>query len=193
MMFDRLKKWVASPYQQRPDVVLEFADARFGRVRVVGAWFPRAVTVTGPGRTAAGPWTAVVEDGGISQVVSHAVVPPRILVSDRAKVRLRLDDQPAAFDPGRRAMRRATYDGRATLGGREYLLRQRCFRRATLVRDGTTVAHLHRGGKGELPVQVTQWAPVAEQFDFLAAVVLGGTLGVGAPGFVTNLLNELMP
>ena len=193
MVFDRVKKWVRTPYAPRADVTLSLADPRFGQVRVVAAWFPRTVTVTGPGRTAAGPWTAVVDDESIHQVLSHAVVPPRILASNRDKVRLRFDGQPAPFDPGRRAMRRATFNGRATLAGRDYVLRQVWFRRATLRRDGTTVAHLHRGAKGEAPVQVTQWEPAAEQLDFLAAILLGATLGVGARGVVTHLLDALTP
>ncbi|WP_018348296.1 hypothetical protein [Longispora albida] len=174
-----------------PDVRLVVSGAPFGQVTVEGSWFPRTVTFTGPGTHPGGaPWTAVVTDHGVTKVLGWTVAPPAVLAAGRTDVSLSLDGQPAQVDPGRRAMRRATYNARATLAGRRYELRQVWFSRASLLRDGEPVARLVSAGQPS-PVNVAEWYQGAEPFDLLAAAVLGCSFGVGSPGFLSRLAEEI--
>jgi hypothetical protein len=193
-VFDKLRKtFMASDLPTEP-VVIRTPHGGFGTVTVVGEWFPRVVTVTGP-------WEAVVTldtreepsiadtvfSIGLSRQMAKRVPPPRVEPPHRRGVHLEVDGQPAPLDCGRRAMRRNTFDARATVAGREYLLRQEKRWRARLERDGQPVSRLSTTDGGQ--TVDTVHLPGADAIDVTMAVALGMTIGVGAPGFVRNLVD----
>lgn len=170
-------------------VVVQVPDARFGTFTVTGQWDPRVVTVTGAWPTTLTLSASTSLPDALKRRLIWHVPPPRITPLTRDAVRLLVDGQPAPLDCGRRAMRRATYDVRATVFGREYVLRHRRRWRARLERGGQPVAQLSTSDHGRTMSAV--YRPTADIADAAVGVALGMTLGVGAPGFVRNLLSNL--
>jgi hypothetical protein len=188
-VFDKLRKAVVGGDVPTEPVVVRIQDG-FGTFMVTGAWDPRVVTV-------AGPWQATVTlsaplqlPDALKRRLVWLVRPPRIVPNDRHAVTLTIDGQPAPLDCGRRAMRRATFDVRATVAGREYLLRHEGRWRARLERDGQTVSRLSTTDSGETVRAAYQ--PGADVVDATMGVALGLVLGVGAPGFLRNLLSAVL-
>jgi hypothetical protein len=185
-VFDKLRKAVMGAAPPTEPVVVLVEDARFGTITVTGAWDPRVVTVTGP-------WASTMMLSAPSQLrelLRRRLVwltrPPRIVPVDRHAVVLTVDGQAAPLDCGRRAMRRATFDVRATVSGREYWLHHEGRWRARLTRDGQHVSWLSTPDAG---VTVhADYPPAADVVDATVGVALGLVLGVGAPGFWRNLL-----
>lgn len=194
LVFDKMRKaFMASDLPTEP-VVTHVPQGGFGTVTVVGAWYPRVVTVTGP-------WQATVSldtreepsvgdtafSIGLSRQIAKRIPPPRIEPPHRHGVNLRVDGHPAPLDCGRRAMRRATYNVRTTVAGREYLLRQKKRWHAGLERDGRPVSTLSTSDRGRTVHAVH--LPGADAIDVTMGVALGMTMGVGAPGFMRNLVD----
>lgn len=170
-------------------VVVRLPDRRFGVFTVTGQWDPRVVTVTGPWRTVLTLSAATSLPDAVKRRLIWFVPPPRITPVTRDAVQLLVDGQAAPLDCGRRAMRRATYTARATIGGRDYALVHERRWRARLERDGRPVARLSTSDGGQTMSAVYQ--STADVADASVAVALGLTLGVGAPGFLRNLLANL--
>lgn len=173
-------------------VVVRTSHGGFGTVTVVGEWYPRVVTVTGPWAsritldTREEPSIAdTALSIGLSRQIAKQFPPPRVEPPHRHGVNLRIDGRPAPLDCGRRAMRRATYNARASVAGREYVLRQEKRWRALLERDGRPVTTLTTRDRGQ--TVDTVHLPGADAVDVTMAVALGTTMGVGAPGFLRNL------
>jgi hypothetical protein len=184
-VFDKLRKAVVGEDLPTQPVVVRIQDPRFGVFTVTGAWDPRVVTVTGP-------WQATVTLSAplqLPDVLKRRLVwlvrPPRIAPIDRHAVALTVDGQPMPLDCGRRAMRRATFDVRATVVGREYRLRHEGRWRARLERNGQRVSALSTSDGGATLRAAHE--PGADVVDATVGVALGLVLGVGAPGFVRNL------
>ena len=70
--------------------------------------------------------------------------------NDWRAIALTVDGQAAPLDGGRRAMRRVTLDVRATVVGRDYLLRHDGRWRARLMRDRQQVSRLSTPDGGAL-------------------------------------------
>lgn len=188
-MFDKLRKAVTGADLPTEPVELRMPDTRFGTYIVTGQWDPRVVTVTGP-------WQATLTLSAVAKLpdalkrrLVWLVPPPRITPTTRDAVRLTVDGQPAPLDCGRRALRRATYDVRATVAGREYLLRHTGRRHARLDRGGQPVARLSTVEPGR--TMAATYEPAADAADATVAIGLGLTLGIGAPGFLRNVLGEI--
>jgi hypothetical protein len=188
-VFDKLRKAVVGGDVPTEPVVVRIQDSGFGTFTVTGEWDPRVVTVTGP-------WQATVRLSAPLQVPDvlkrHVVLlirPPRIVPTDRHAVTLTIDGQPAPLDCGRRALRRATFNVRASVAGREYLLRHEGRWRARLERNGQQVSRLSTSDRGATLHATYQ--PGADVADATVGVALGLVLGVGAPGFLRNLLAVL--
>lgn len=115
------------------------------------------------------------------------VPPPRIVPNDRHAVTLTVDGQPVPLDCGRRALRRATFDVRAVVAGRDYLLHHERRWRAWLLRDGQPVSRLSMSDRGAMVHAEYE----SDAVDATVEVSLGIVLGVGAPGFFRNLLAVL--
>jgi hypothetical protein len=167
-------------------VVIQVPDERFGTFTVTGEWDPRVVTVTGPWRSTVTLSATSSMPQAMKRRLIWLVPPPRITPISRDAVELRVDDEPAPLDCGRRAMRRATFDVRATVSGRDYLLRHRGRWRAHLERGGQPVIELSTSDHGGM--MSAAYRPAADVTDATLAVALGATLGIGAPGFFRNLL-----
>lgn len=187
-MFDKIRKAVLGQELPSEPVVVHVQDA-FGVFTVVGEWDPRIVTVTGP-------WSAAVVLGAPSVLPEAAkrhllrwIRPPQIVPTDRRSVALTVGGQAAPLDCGRRAMRRATFNVRATVMGREYLLRHEGRWRARLERDGHVVSRLSTVDRGASVQAVYQ--PGADVVDATMGVAIGRVLGVGAPGFLRNLADGI--
>jgi hypothetical protein len=170
-------------------VVIRIPDERFGTFTVTGEWDPRVVTVTGP-------WSSTLTLSATSSLpealkrrLIGLIPPPRITPVSRDAVQLRVGDEPAPLDCGRRAMRRATFNVRATVSGRDYLLRHRRRWRAQLERGGQPVIDLSTSDYGQ--TLSAHHRPATDVTDAAVAVGLGMTLGIGAPGFFRNLLSEI--
>ena len=183
-MFDKLRKAVVGADLPTEPVVVRVQDAGFGTFTVTGEWDPRVVTVTGP-------WQATVTLSAPSKVPEALkrrlvllVRPPRIVPTDRHAVTLTIDGQQAPLDCGRRAMRRATYNVRATVAGREYRLRQERRWWARLERDGQKVSQLSTSDRGL--TLLADYQPGADAVDATMGIALGMTLGVGARGFMAE-------
>jgi len=188
-VFDKLRKAVVGADLPTTPVVIRVVDAGFGTFTVTGAWDPRVVTVTGP-------WQATVTLSAPSQVPEalkrHLVLlvrPPRIVPGNRHAVTLTIDGQSAPLDCGRRALRRATFNVRATVAGRDYLLRHDGRWHARLERNGLPVSRLSTSDRGA--TLHAAYEPGADVVDATMSVALGLVLGVGAPGFLRNLLAVL--
>jgi hypothetical protein len=188
-VFDKLRKAVVGSEVPTEPVVVRIRDAGFGTFTVTGAWDPRVVTVTGP-------WQATVTLSAPLQVPDvlkgHLALlhrPPRIVPNDRHAVTLTIDGQPAPLDCGRRALRRATFNVRATVVGREYLLRHESRWQARLERNGQRVSQLSTSDRGLTLHAMHQ--PGADVVDATMGVALGLVLGVGAPGFLRNFFAAL--
>ncbi|MGH3761359.1 hypothetical protein [Actinophytocola sp.] len=188
-MFGWLRRSVVGADIPTEPVVIQVPDARFGTVTVTGQWDPRVVTVSGPSRATLRLSAVLALPDALKRRLVWLVPPPRITPTTRDAVELEVDGEPAPLDCGRRAMRRATYNARATVAGREYLLRHERRWRASLERDGQPVARLSTSDRGRTMSAVYQ--PTADVTDASVAVGLGMTLGVGAPGFLANLVNAL--
>jgi hypothetical protein len=76
-----------------------------------------------------------------------------------------------------------------TVAGREYLLRHERRWKARLERNGQRVSSLSTSDRGVTLHAVYQ--PGADAVDATMGVALGLVLGVGAPGFLRNLLAGL--
>ena len=188
-VFDRLRKSVVGADIPTEPVVIQVPDVRFGTFTVTGQWDPRVVTVTGPWRATLTLSAVLSLPDALKRRLIWHVPPPRIAPMTRDAVELRVDDKPAPLDCGRRAMRRATFNARATVAGREYLLRHQGRWRAHLERDGEPVAEVSTSDGGR--TMSAAYRPTADVTDATIAVGLGMTLGVGAPGFVRNLLSAV--
>jgi hypothetical protein len=188
-VFDKLRKAVVGAELPVEPVVVRVQHAGFGPFTVTGVWDPRVVTVTGP-------WQATVTlsaPSNLPEALRRRLVwltePPRIVPSARHAVALAVDGRPAPLDCGRRGLRRATFDVRATVVGREYLLRHERRWRARLVRDGRQVSRLSTSDGGA--TLRAEYQPGADVVDATMGVALGMVLGVGAPGFWRNLVAAL--
>lgn len=188
-VFDKLRKAVMGEDLPTEPVVVRVQHAGFGMFTVRGEWDPRVVTVTGP-------WRAVVVLSAplhLPEVLKRRLVwlirPPRIAPNDRHAITLTIDGQPAPLDSGRRALRRATYNVRTTVVGREYLLRHDGRWRARLERNGQQVSRLSTPDQGS--TVNAEYLPGADVVDATIGVALGTVLGVGAPGFLRNLADAL--
>jgi hypothetical protein len=188
-MFDRLRKSILGADLPTEPVVIQIPDTRFGTFTVTGQWDPRVVTVTGPWRST----LTLSADTPLPDALKRRLVwlmpPPRITPTSRDAVRLSVDGGRAPLDCGRRAMRRATYNVRATVTGRDYLLRHRRRWRARLERDNEPVADLSTSDGGQ--TMSARYEAGADATDAAVAIGLGLTLGVGAPGFMTNLFGSM--
>jgi hypothetical protein len=185
-VFDKLRKAVVGADLPTEPVVVRVQDAQFGTFTVTGAWDPRVVTVTGS-------WSATVTLSAplqLPEAIKRRLVwlirPPRIVPNNRHAITLTIDGQSAPLDCGRRAMRRATFNVRATVAGREYLLRHERRWRARLERNGQQVSRLSTPDAGA--TLHADYLPGADVVDATVGVALGLVLGVGAPGFLRNLL-----
>lgn len=188
-MFDKLRKAVVGADLPTEPVVMRVQHAGFGTFTVTGTWDPRVVTVTGP-------WQATVVlsaqlhlPEALKRRLVWLVRPPRIVPNDRHAVLLTVDGQRAPLDCGRRKLRRGTYDVRATVAGREYLLRHERRWRARLLRNGQQVSRLSTQDRGQTLRATYQSG--ADVVDATMGIALGVVLGVGAPGFLRNLVAEL--
>lgn len=188
-MFDKLRKAVVGADLPTEPVVVRIQDSRFGVFTVTGTWDPRVVTVTGPWQATLTLSAPLQLPDALKRRLVWLVRPPRIVPNDRQAVTLTVDGQPAVLDCGRRAMRRATFDVRAMVAGREYVLRHEGRWRARLERGGQRVSRLSTSDGGE--TLAAAYEPGADVVDATVGVALGLTLGVGAPGFLRNLLAEL--
>jgi hypothetical protein len=188
-VFDKLRRTVMGAELPTEPVVVRVQHAGFGTFTVTGTWDPRVVTVTGP-------WAATVAlsaplhlPDALKRRLVWLVPPPRIVPNDRHAITLAVDGHAVPLDCGRRALRRATFDVRATVAGREYLLRHERRWRARLVRDGQQVSRLSTPDAGA--TLNAEYRPGADVVDATVGVALGMVLGVGAPGFLRNLLAVL--
>lgn len=188
-MFDNLRKAVMGANLPDKPVVIRTQHAGFGTFTVTGAWDPRVVTVTGP-------WQAKVTLSApldLPEAVKRRLVwlvrPPRIMPNHRHAVTLMIDGLPAPLDSGLRAMRRSTFNVRATVAGRQYLLRHERRWWARLERDGQQVSRLSTSDRG-MTLHV-DYQPGADVVDATVGLALGMVLGVGAPGFLGNLFSQL--
>lgn len=188
-MFDKLRKAVVGADLPTEPAVVRIQDPRFGVITVTGTWEPRVVTVDGPWRVTMTLSAPSRLPDAMKRRLVWLVRPPRIVPTDRHAVTLTVDGQPAVLDCGRRAMRRATFDVRATVAGRDYLLRHEGRWRARLERGGQRVSRLSTSDRGETVSAVHE--PGADVVDATVGVALGLVLGVGAPGFLRNLLDGL--
>jgi len=188
-VFEMLRRSVLGADIPTEPVVVRLPDPRFGMFTVTGQWDPRVVAVTGPWRATLTLSATLSLSDALKRRLIWNVPPPRITPMTRDAVLLQVNGEPAPLDCGRRAMRRATFNARATIAGRQYLLRQERRRRAHLERDGHTVARLSTPDQGRTMSAVYQ--PTTDVMDATVAIGLGMTLGVGAPGFVRNLLANL--
>ncbi len=188
-MFDKLRKVVMGEAPPSQPVVIHVQHAGFGTFTVTGTWEPRVTRVTGP-------WQATVTLSALPQTpdaltrrLALLIPPPRVVPNGRDSVTLTIDGRPAPLDCGRRAMRRSTFNVRATVMGREYLLRHHGLRRADVERDGQRVSSLSTPDKGR--TLLAEYQPGADVVDATIGVALGMALGVGAPGFLRNLLDHV--
>jgi hypothetical protein len=188
-VFDNLRKAVMGNDLPTEPVVVRVQDAGFGAFTVTGTWEPRTVTVTGPWQATVTLSASSQMSGVLKRQLAWAVRPPRIVPVDRHAVALAVDGQPAPLDCGRRAMRRATFNVRATVVGREYLLRHEGRWRARLERNGQQVSRLSTSDRGA--TVAAAYLPGADVVDATVGVALGLSLGVGAPGFLRNLLDAV--
>ncbi|MFC4858303.1 hypothetical protein [Actinophytocola glycyrrhizae] len=188
-MFDKLRKAVVGADLPTEPVVVRIQDAAFGTFTVTGAWDPRVVTVTGPWQARVTLSAPLHMPDALKRRLVWLVRPPRILPNDRHAITLTVDGQPVPLDCGRRAMRRATFDVRATVAGRQYLMHHEGRWRARLERNGRQVSRLSTPDGGE--TVRAGYEHGADVVDATVGVALGLVLGVGAPGFLRNLLAAL--
>jgi hypothetical protein len=188
-VFEKLRRSVVGADIPTEPVVIQVPDARFGQFTVTGKWDPRVVTVTGPWRATLTLSAVMSLPDAVKRRLIWHIPPPRITPTTRDAVQLHVDGVPAPLDCGRRAMRRATYDVRATVAGREYLLRHERRWRARLERGGQPVARLSTADQGR--TMSAAYEPVADAADATVAIGLGLTLGIGAPGFARNLFTTV--
>jgi hypothetical protein len=188
-VFDKLRKVVSGVALPTEPVIVHVRHAGFGTFTVTGKWEPRVVTITGP-------WQATVTlsaplnlPDALRRRVALVFAPPRIMPNNRHAVTLTVDGREAPLDCGLRAMRRSTYNVRATVAGREYLLRHERRWWARLERDGQQVSRLSTPDRGR--TVLSDYQPGADVVDATMGVAIGMTLGVGAPGFVQNLFAQL--
>jgi hypothetical protein len=186
-VFDELRKTVMGKALPTEPVVIRVQHGVFGTFTVTGAWDPRVVTVTGPWQAKVTLSAPLQMPEALKRRLVLLVPPPRIVPNSRDAVTLTIDGHRAPLDCGRRAMRRSTYDVRATVAGREYLLRHTGRWWAELERDGQRVSRLVTSDRGQ--TLLADYQPGADPVDATMGVALGMALGVGAPGFVRNLLN----
>lgn len=189
-MFNRLRKSLAGAELPDQPVVLHLPDPRFGGFTVTGRWDPRVVTVTGPWRAVLTLSATTDMSEAVKRHLIRLIPPPRITPMTPDAVQLLVDGQPAPLHCGRRALRRASYNVRATVAGRQYALIHEGRWRARLERDGQPVARLSTRDRGK--TLSASYQPIADAADATVGVALGITLGVGAPGAVSNLLASII-
>lgn len=189
-MFDNLRKAVSGDKLPTEPVVIHLQDATFGTFTVTGTWDPRTVTINGPWRATVTLSTQLNLPDALKRRLVWLVPPPRIEPTNNPHaVLLTIDGQQAPLHCGRRGLRRSTFNVRATVAGREYLLRQERRRRARLERDGQQVSRLSTTDKGR--TMRAEYLRGADVVDATMGVALGMTFGVGAPGFLSNFLADL--
>lgn len=184
-----MRKTVTGAEPPTAPVVVRVGDSRFGTFTVSGSWDPRVITVTGPWRVTVTLSAASFLPKGMSKRFAWVVPPPRITPTSRDAVQLFVDGRPAVLDCGRRAMRRATFDVRVEVAGRRYLLHHEGRWRARLDRDGVAVSRLSTSDDNKSVSAVHE--PGADPIDATVGYAVGFVLGVGAPGFMRNLMSEL--
>lgn len=112
-----------------------------------------------------------------------------------AAARLTVADAVADLRPQRALMRRSSYDVRAQVGEREYLLSQKGRRRAVVLRNGLPVAELVRparyGTSRPRYTEAVPWGAEADGADVAMTHSLANAYRVGADGFFLNLLKGL--
>jgi hypothetical protein len=102
-------------------------------------------------------------------------------------VALDVGGRPAPLHCGQPWLRRRAHDMRATVSGREYLLRHCGPRKATLERDGDRVVDLFRKLLPKPGTVIRDYAPTADALDATIAVAFGNCLRVGAPSAAGSL------
>jgi hypothetical protein len=188
-VFDNLRKAVMGANLPDKPVVIRTQHAGFGTFTVTGAWDPRVVTVTGPWQVTVTLSAPLDLPEALKRRLVWLVRPPQIMPNHRHAITLTIDGQQAPLDCGRRAMRRSTFNVRTTVAGRQYLLRHERRWWARLERDGQQVSRLSTSDKGS--TLHVDYQPGADVVDATVGVALGMVLGVGAPGFLSNLFAQL--
>jgi len=188
-VFDKLRKVALGADLPSKPVIIRTQHAGFGTFTVTGEWDPRVVTITGPWQVTVTLSAPLNVPEALKRRVMLMIRPPRITPNNRHAITLTIDGQQAPLDCGRRAMRRSTYNARATVAGREYLLRHEGRWSARLERDGQPVSRLSTPDRGL--TLLADYQPGADVVDATMGVALGMTLSVGAPGFMRNLLAQL--
>lgn len=109
----------------------------------------------------------------------------------REAASLTVDGSPAGLMPGRALLKRASFDVRAQVNERQYVLSQIRGRQARVTRHGRAVAELRRTsryGTGPRYDPGVGWADGADPLDVAMTHALASAYTVGAWGFPRNLL-----
>jgi hypothetical protein len=116
---------------------------------------------------------------------------PDVFPRQREAAGLTVDGSPAGLMPGRALIKRASFDVRAQVYDRQYVLSQIRGRQARVTRHGRTVAELRRTsryGRGPRYDPGVAWADGADPTDVAMTHALASAYSVGAWGFPLNLL-----
>ncbi|WP_457845722.1 hypothetical protein [Nocardia gipuzkoensis] len=185
-MWKSLKRAVAGPeLPSEPTLRSVPTHSRFGTARFIELWYPRSVTVE-----VAGAPRLTVRDEGLPRRLATSVVPPRILATNRRSVTLMVENDPAFISAGKRGLRRRTYRCDALVRGVAYRLIPTGPKRATLFAGEFPVGQF-RTSKVNYPPETIFWEPTATPQDVVVGMLLGSALGIGANGFLRNLLRDL--
>lgn len=179
-----LRKFTSLADVPSEPVVETVDDGAFGVFTLTGHWHPRSVAVTGPW----GARLTLESRAPGPRSLARLVPPPRIVPTRRHAVALAVDVGETALDCGRRALRRGTFDVRATVAERGYHLHHTGLRSARLQRDAVDVASLTRPREARGLSATMAYEQSADVIDATVAVTLGTVLGAGAPGFLRSLL-----
>lgn len=185
-MWKSLKRAVAGPeLPSEPTLRSVPTHSRFGAARFTELWHPRSITVE-----LVGSPQLTLRDEGLPRRLATSVAPPRILASNQRSVTLMVAGDPAVISVGRRGMRRRTYRCEALVRGVTYRLVPTGPRRATLFAGESPVGHFSTS-KVNHPPETISWVPMATPQDVGVGMLLSSALGVGANGFLRNLIRNL--
>lgn len=116
---------------------------------------------------------------------------PDVFPRQREAAGLTVGGSPAGLMPGRALIKRASFDVRAQVNDRQYVLSQIRGRQARVTRHGWTVAEIRRTsryGTGPRYDPDVGWADGADPTDVAMTHALASAYSVGAWGFPLNLL-----